>query len=134
MPLKAIKGLLDLEDEATRVSAGELKRRYGVPQEVLDRLAELEVITPNSRGYGASAQWSRAFGERHVLVAGAVSAAIAATLIVVPSARYGWIGEPFVWAYIGTLWLGGASAKAGDRACARHPARAFRRGPRSVDR
>ena len=54
MPLKAIKGILDLEGEATRISAAELKRRYGVPQEVLDRLAELEVITPNSRGYGAS--------------------------------------------------------------------------------
>ena len=54
MPLKAIKGLLDLEDGASRVSAAELKRRYGVPQEVLDRLAELEVITPNSRGYGVS--------------------------------------------------------------------------------
>jgi DNA-binding transcriptional MerR regulator len=54
MPLKAIKGVLDLEVEATRVSAAELKRRYGVPQEVLDRLAELEVITPNSRGYGVS--------------------------------------------------------------------------------
>jgi DNA-binding transcriptional MerR regulator len=54
MPLKAIKGLLDLEEGATRMSAAELKRRYGVPQEVLDRLAELEVITPNSRGYGVS--------------------------------------------------------------------------------
>ena len=54
MPLKAIKGLLDLEDEATRISAAELKRRYAVPQEVLDRLAELEVVSPNSRGYGPS--------------------------------------------------------------------------------
>jgi DNA-binding transcriptional MerR regulator len=54
MPLKAIKGLLELEGEATRISAAELKRRYGVPQEVLERLAELEVISPNSRGYGAS--------------------------------------------------------------------------------
>ncbi len=54
MPLKAIKGLLELEGEATRVSAAEVKRRYGLPQEVLDRLAELEVISPNSRGYGAS--------------------------------------------------------------------------------
>jgi DNA-binding transcriptional MerR regulator len=54
MPLKAIKGILDLEGEATRISAAELKRRYGVPQEVLARLAELEVITPNSRGYGVS--------------------------------------------------------------------------------
>jgi DNA-binding transcriptional MerR regulator len=54
MPLKAIKGLLDLEGEATRVSAAELKRRYGVPQEVLDRLAEIDVISPTSRGYGPS--------------------------------------------------------------------------------
>jgi DNA-binding transcriptional MerR regulator len=54
MPLKAIKGLLELEGEATRVSAAEVKRRYGLPQEVLDRLAELEVVSPNSRGYGAS--------------------------------------------------------------------------------
>jgi DNA-binding transcriptional MerR regulator len=54
MPLRAIKGILDLEGEATRISAAELKRRSGVPQEVLNRLAELEVIAPNSRGYGAS--------------------------------------------------------------------------------
>ncbi|MGH2540243.1 MAG: MerR family transcriptional regulator [Actinomycetota bacterium] len=54
MPLKAIKGILDLEGEATRISAAELKRRYDVPQEVLDRLAELEVVSPTARGYGAS--------------------------------------------------------------------------------
>jgi DNA-binding transcriptional MerR regulator len=71
MPLKLIKSVLDkdpdraralveLEDrvldralqrEQSRVSAAELRRRYDVPQEVLDRLAELEVITPNTRGY-----------------------------------------------------------------------------------
>jgi len=54
MPLKAIKGLLELEGEATRISAAEVKRRFALPQDVLDRLAELEVISPNSRGYGAS--------------------------------------------------------------------------------
>ena len=74
MPLKVIKSMLDedperaqalveLEDrileralagERKRVSAAELRRRYGVPQEVLDRLAELEVVTPSSRGYGQS--------------------------------------------------------------------------------
>ena len=54
MPLKAIKGLLDLEDEGTRMSAPELRRRFGVPKEVLDRLAELEVVSPNSRGYGSN--------------------------------------------------------------------------------
>ena len=34
------------------MSAAELRRRYEIPQEVLERLSELEVITPNSRGYG----------------------------------------------------------------------------------
>lgn len=72
MPLKAIKGILDeeperakvlveledrileraMEGEATRISGAELKRRYEIPQEALDRLAELEVLSPNSRGYG----------------------------------------------------------------------------------
>jgi DNA-binding transcriptional MerR regulator len=72
MPLAVIKSMLDedperaralveLEDrileralagESKRVSAAELRRRYGLPQEVLDRLAQLEVLTPNSRGYG----------------------------------------------------------------------------------
>ena len=74
MPLRAIKQVIDgdpartralveLEDrileraaarEETRVSAAELRRRYAVPREVLDRLAELEVLSPNSRGYSAS--------------------------------------------------------------------------------
>ncbi len=72
MPLKVIKSILDddperaralveLEDrildralagDQARVSAAEVRRRYEIPQEVLDRLAELEVVTPNSRGYG----------------------------------------------------------------------------------
>jgi DNA-binding transcriptional MerR regulator len=72
MPLKVIKAMLDddperaralveLEDrileralagEQSRVSAAELRRPSDVPQEVLDRLAELEVLTPNRRGYG----------------------------------------------------------------------------------
>jgi DNA-binding transcriptional MerR regulator len=72
MPLKHIKAVLDedpnrakalveLEDrileralagDQSRVSASELRRRYGLPQEVLDRLAELGVLSPNSRGYG----------------------------------------------------------------------------------
>jgi DNA-binding transcriptional MerR regulator len=74
MPLKLIKRTLDrdperaramveLEDrvleralagEEARVSRAELERRYEVPREVLDRLAELEVLTPNSRGYSPS--------------------------------------------------------------------------------
>ncbi|HET8814561.1 MAG TPA: MerR family transcriptional regulator [Solirubrobacterales bacterium] len=74
LPLKAIKNVLDegpdranamlelgdqileraLAGERTRTSAAEVRKRYGVPQEVLDRLAELEVLTPNSRGYSPS--------------------------------------------------------------------------------
>jgi len=55
--------LLELEDrildralagERARTSASEVRERYGVPAEVLDRLAELEVLTPNSRGYSPS--------------------------------------------------------------------------------
>lgn len=72
MPLRAIKSVLDedpdraralveLEDrileravagEQARTSAAELRRRYEIPQEVLDRLGELGVIDANSRGYG----------------------------------------------------------------------------------
>jgi DNA-binding transcriptional MerR regulator len=74
MPLKAIKSVLDedperagalveLEDrildralagEQARTSTTEVRKRYGVPKEVLDRLAELEILTPSSRGYSPS--------------------------------------------------------------------------------
>jgi hypothetical protein len=52
--------------------------------------------------------WVRRAGFSIVATATAITAAIALALIFSPSARYGWIGEPFVWVYIGTLWLGGA--------------------------
>ena len=71
MPLRAIKSVLDedpdraralveLEDrileratqtERRRVSAAEARRRYDMPAEVLDRLAEIGLLTPTSRGY-----------------------------------------------------------------------------------
>ncbi|HET8955229.1 MAG TPA: MerR family transcriptional regulator [Solirubrobacterales bacterium] len=74
LPLKAIKTVLDedpdraeamlalgdqildraLAGERSRTSAAEVSKRYGLPKEVLDRLAELEVLTPNSRGYSPS--------------------------------------------------------------------------------
>ena len=74
MPLRVIKGMLDadperaralveledrileraLEGERSRVSAAEIGRRYDVPREVLDRLEELGVLSPNSRGYSPS--------------------------------------------------------------------------------
>ena len=53
MPLRAIKRVLDhaAEGDRSRVPAAELRRRSGVPKEVLERLGELGVLTPNSRGY-----------------------------------------------------------------------------------
>jgi hypothetical protein len=74
MPLKVIKRMLtddpertrvliELEDrvlenamagEEKRISGAELHRRYDIPREVIARLAELDVLTPNSRGYSPS--------------------------------------------------------------------------------
>jgi DNA-binding transcriptional MerR regulator len=74
MPLKAIRGVLEddpdrarrlveLEDrvleralagEGKRMSAAEVRRRYDMPKEVLERLAELGVVSPSARGYNAS--------------------------------------------------------------------------------
>jgi hypothetical protein len=51
--------------------------------------------------------WVRRAGLSIVLVAAAISAAIAIILSVDPAARYGWFGERFVWVYVGTLWIGG---------------------------
>ena len=71
MPLRVIKDLLDedpdrakalielgdkllehaLAGESERVSAAEVRQRYDVPQDVLDRLAELGVLTPDKKGY-----------------------------------------------------------------------------------
>jgi DNA-binding transcriptional MerR regulator len=71
MPLRVIKDLLEenpdraralielgdrmlaraLAGESERVSAAEVRHRYGVPQEALERLAELGVLTPDNRGY-----------------------------------------------------------------------------------
>jgi len=74
MPLRLIKRVIDedperalamveLEDrileraitaqESGRVSRAEVRRRYDIPQNVLDRLAELGILTPTARGYDA---------------------------------------------------------------------------------
>jgi DNA-binding transcriptional MerR regulator len=75
MPLKLIRGvigsdperaraLIELEDrilehataagqEEQRISSAEARRRFDVPRQVLERLAELEVLSPTSRGYDA---------------------------------------------------------------------------------
>ncbi len=73
MPLRVIKGaleedpdrvraLIELEDrileralasaeDQSRVSRRVVQERYGLPRNVLDRLAEIGVLTPNQRGY-----------------------------------------------------------------------------------
>jgi DNA-binding transcriptional MerR regulator len=74
MPLKVIRAVIEsdpdrmraliaLEDrileqaaaaqESERVSAAAARKRFGVPANVLDRLAELDVLSPTSRGYDA---------------------------------------------------------------------------------
>jgi DNA-binding transcriptional MerR regulator len=48
--------ILDLaikERETGRVSRAKVRTAYNVPQNVLDRLEELAILTPNSRGYDA---------------------------------------------------------------------------------
>jgi hypothetical protein len=51
--------------------------------------------------------WVRRAGWSIVAVAAALTLAIGGALVFVPSSRYGWVGEPFAWAYVATLWLGG---------------------------
>lgn len=59
--------------------------------------------------------WVRRAGLSIVLVAAALTLAIALILLTRPQARYGWFGEPFVWVYVGTLWLGGLKVWLGTR-------------------
>jgi hypothetical protein len=51
--------------------------------------------------------WVRRAGLSIALVAGFATAAIISILTILPAARFGWASEPFVWLYIGTLWVGG---------------------------
>jgi hypothetical protein len=59
--------------------------------------------------------WVRRAGASIVLVAAGVTAAIVIALVANPAARYGWIGERAVWAYVLTLWLGGLKVWLGTR-------------------
>jgi DNA-binding transcriptional MerR regulator len=58
-----LRAMIDLEDriferalagERERIPADEVRGRYEVPQEVLERLAELDVLTPDGDGYSPS--------------------------------------------------------------------------------
>jgi DNA-binding transcriptional MerR regulator len=57
MPLRVIKDRIVEraveQRESERVSAAEARRRYDIPANVLERLAELGVLTPSARGYDA---------------------------------------------------------------------------------
>ena len=57
MPLRVIKDqILERaveQREGERISASEVRRRYDIPRNVLDRLAEIGVLTPTARGYDA---------------------------------------------------------------------------------
>jgi hypothetical protein len=57
--------------------------------------------------------WVRRAGASILMVSAIVSAVLIFALAVKPSWRFGWAREPFVWAYIGTLWLGGAKVFTG---------------------
>jgi len=80
--------------------------------------------------------WVRRAGLSIVLVAAAVTAAILIALAVNPQLRYGWIGERFVWVYVGTLWIGGLKvwlgtsrpiAEVGEEKITLRPLHQFRR-------
>jgi DNA-binding transcriptional MerR regulator len=51
MPLKAIREVLNAAGAAPRVSRKEVRERYDLPANVLERLAEIGVLTPNRAGY-----------------------------------------------------------------------------------
>jgi DNA-binding transcriptional MerR regulator len=56
MPLRAIKDALEraaADRDDDRVSVGEARRRYEIPQNVLDRLKDIGVLSPTARGYDA---------------------------------------------------------------------------------
>lgn len=51
--------------------------------------------------------WVRRAGASIVVVAAAVSLLLVLANRILPGAGLGWAREPFVWVYVGTLWLGG---------------------------
>ena len=78
--------------------------------------------------------WVRRAGLSIVLVAVGVTSLMLGAAAVAPSARFGWMREPFVWVYIGTLWLGGIKvfsgtlrpvAEAGEEALVLRPLHQF---------
>jgi hypothetical protein len=58
--------------------------------------------------------WVRRAGASIVMVALIATVAMATAVAVLPRARYGWLGEPFVWLYLAALWVGGLRVWAGS--------------------
>jgi DNA-binding transcriptional MerR regulator len=52
MPLKLIKGVLE-DAERPRIPRAEVQQRFDLPHNVLDRLEEIGVLTPDAGGYDA---------------------------------------------------------------------------------
>jgi hypothetical protein len=78
--------------------------------------------------------WVRRAGASILLLSTAVATSMLIATLVRPQWRFGWMGEPFVWVYIGTLWLGGAKvfggtlrpiAEAGEEAVVLRPLHQF---------
>lgn len=59
--------------------------------------------------------WVGRAGLSILLTAAAVTVVMVVTLLSSRSARFGWLGEPFVWLYVATLWAGGAKVFLGSR-------------------
>jgi hypothetical protein len=57
--------------------------------------------------------WVRRAGLSIVLVAAVMTALLFGGSWLHPALRFGWAREPFAWAYVGALWLGGAKVFAG---------------------
>ena len=56
MPLRAIKDALDsvaADRDEDRVAVAEARRRYEIPENVLERLKDIGVLTPTTKGYDA---------------------------------------------------------------------------------
>jgi hypothetical protein len=80
--------------------------------------------------------WVRRAGLSIIFVAAGVTVATWLAIIFHASSRFGWAREPFVWIYLGTLWLGGVKvflgtarpiAEVGGEAVVLRPLHQFRR-------
>jgi hypothetical protein len=70
-------------------------------------------FAPGAKAVFPFRPWVRRAGVSILLVATAVIGMMQIATLVRPEWRFGWMGEPFVWVYLGTLWLGGAKVFGG---------------------